>query len=110
MATRRGNVVSLSRSPAAGGNVLPNDIGHAAAQAELNAELFPHYLLGRQLALEQVVRELLLAVPDAQRRAMVDTLQFNADQAMARLRDGIRDPKDESATCGYICTLLQQGF
>lgn len=93
-----------------GAAVLPSDIGHLAAQAELNALLFPHYLLGRQLALEEVVRELLLAVPAKQRADIVDRLRFNADQGMERLTDGIPDPKDEAATCGYVSTLIQQGL
>lgn len=113
MATRRAAKkvapTHTARAPA-GAALLPSDIGHLAAQAELDSFLFPHYLLGRQLALEEVVRELLLSVEPTQRAEIVDRLTFNADQAMDRLRDGIPDPTDEVATCGYITTLLQQGM
>jgi hypothetical protein len=57
-----------------------------------------------------VVRELLMSAPAAQRDAIVDRLRFNADQGMERLTDGISDPKDEAATCGYVATLIQQGL
>jgi hypothetical protein len=100
---------SRARAPK-GAPVLPSGIDHLAAQAELDAFLFPHYLLGRQLALEEVVRELLLALPPAQRASIVENLRFNADMGMERLTDGITDPKDEAATCGYVATLLQQGL
>lgn len=90
---------------------LPPSIDHLAAQAELDATLFPHYLLGRQLALEEVVRELLLATPLETRTAVVDRLQWNANQAMERLTSGagIADTKEEASACGYVATLLQQG-
>lgn len=89
--------------------MLPNGIDHLAAQAELDALLFPHYLLGRQLALEEVVRELLLAAPSKTRAGIVERLRLNVDMSMDRLSDGITDPTDEAATCGYVATLIQQG-
>lgn len=90
---------------------IPSNIDHLAAQAELDAALFPHYLLGRQLALEEVVRELILATPLETRAAIVDRLQWNANQAMERLTSGggIADTKEEASACGYVATLLQQG-
>ncbi len=88
---------------------LPAGISHQAAQAELNAALFPHYLLGRQLALEETVRELLLQLDPDQRQAITDRLQFHADEAMERMEAGAASPAEDAATCGYICTLLQQG-
>lgn len=103
-------VVSLVPRAPAGAPALPENIGHQAAQAELNAAIFPHYLLGRQLALEEVVRELLLLTPVLERAALVDRLRFNADLAMVRIESGIADPHDDAATCGYVCTLLQQGM
>lgn len=109
--SKKNNVTRLptARSPR-GSSPIPENIGHLAAQAELDALIFPHYLLGRQLALEETVRELLLATPVEERAELVDKLRFNADQAMRRLQDGIADSKDEAATCGYVCTLLQQGM
>ena len=89
---------------------LPSNVDHMAAQAELDHQLFPHYLLGRQLALEETVRELLLLVPDKTRFAIADRLRENADAAIQRLEAGEEDAKSQAATCGYICTLLQQGF
>lgn len=104
-------VISLPQARAPRGAVpIPENIGHQAAQAELDAALFPHYLLGRQLALEEVVRELLLGLAPEQRAELVDKMRFNADLAMQRLQDGIADPKDDAATCGYVCTILQQGM
>lgn len=97
------------RSPV-GAAPLPSDISHQAAQAELDERVFPHYLLGRQLALEETVREILLAVEPSARAEIVDRLRFNADQAIKRLQDGIEDYKDDAATCGYVCTLIQQGM
>lgn len=94
---------------AAGATPLPSAIGHQAAQAELNAAIFPHYLLGRQLALEQTVRELVLLLTPEQRHTLVDRLRFDADLSMQRLQAGIADERDDAATCGYICCLLQQG-
>lgn len=88
---------------------IPDGISHQAAQAELNAALFPHYLLGRQLALEEVVRELLLLLPADKRSTLVEQLQFHADDAIERMEAGIADPQDDASTCGYVCTLLQQG-
>ena len=112
MATRRSNlkvVAPVARAPA-GAAALPSDIGHMAAQAELDALLFPHYLLGRQLALEEVVRELLLALPAGARAGIVDRLRVNADVGMDRLNEGVAEAKEDAATCGYVCTLLQQGI
>lgn len=97
------------RSPA-GAAPLPSNVGHQAAQAELDALLFPHYLLGRQLALEEVVREVFLALPDDQRAEVASRLRFHTDLAMQKLNAGIVDPKEDAATCGYACTLLQQGL
>lgn len=91
-------------------SAIPDGISHQAAQAELNAALFPHYLLGRQLALEETVRELLLALPDSARAAVVDRLTFHANEGIERIQDGIADPHDDAATCGYVCALLQQGM
>ena len=102
-------VPPVARAPA-GSAALPSDIGHMAAQAELDAALFPHYLLGRQLALEEVVRELLTSMPDAAREEVVDRLRVHADLGMAKLNEGISEPKEDAATCGYVCTLLQQGI
>lgn len=87
---------------------LPADIGHQAAQAELDTQLFPHYLLGRQLALEEVVREIFSTLPPDQRAQAADRLRFHTDLAMQRLSAGIADPQEDAATCGYVCTLLQQ--
>lgn len=90
-------------------SVIPDNIGHQAAQAELNAAIFPHYLLGRQLALEEVVREMLLLLPAANRAQVVERLQFHADDAIERIEAGIADQNERATTCGYVCTLLQQG-
>lgn len=98
-----------SRAPR-GAPLLPENIDHFAAQAELDAQLFPHYLLGRQLALEEVVREMVMTLPDAQRADFAKRLREASDIAMDRLQEGIDDNKDEAATCGYVCTLIQQGF
>ena len=99
----------IPRSPA-GAAPLPSSIGHQAAQSELDARIFPHYLLGRQLALEEVVRELLQALPEEQRAEVASRLAFHTDLAMQRLNAGIDDQQDDAATCGYVCTLLQQGI
>ena len=107
--TRLKVVPPVARAPA-GSAALPSDIGHMAAQAELDAALFPHYLLGRQLALEEVVRELLMALPEAAREDIVDRLRVHADLGMAKLNGGPIEPKEDAATCGYVCTLLQQGI
>lgn len=56
------------------------------------------------------MREILMSVPDEVRAEIVSRLRFNVDTAMERLTDGVTDPKDEAATCGYVCTLLQQGI
>ena len=113
MATRNNTklkvVPPVARAPKASA-ALPSDIGHMAAQAELDAALFPHYLLGRQLALEEVVRELLMALPEAARENIVDRLRVHADLGMGKLNEGIGDAKEDAATCGYVCTLLQQGI
>lgn len=112
MATRNAKlkvVPPVARAPA-GSVALPSDIGHMAAQAELDAAIFPHYLLGRQLALEEVVRELLMAMPEAARADIVDRLRVHSDLAMAKLNEGIGEAKEDAATCGYVCTLLQQGI
>lgn len=102
-------VPPVARAPA-GSAPLPSDIGHMAAQAELDAAIFPHYLLGRQLALEEVMREVLMALPDATRSEIVDRLRTHADLGMAKLNEGIGEAKEDAATCGYVCTLLQQGI
>lgn len=88
---------------------LPTSIDHQAAQAELDALLFPHYLLGRQLALEEALREILMAAPADTRASIVDQLRFNADCAIERLQQESNDPKEDATTCGYICTILQLG-
>lgn len=101
---------ATSRAPK-GAAPIPSNIDHLAAQAELDATLFPHYLLGRQLAMEETMREILLALPLEVRGPIVERLQWNADFAMNRLTEapGITDPKEEASACGYVATLLQQG-
>lgn len=100
---------SASRAPCNAAPLL-SSVDHLAAQAELDATLFPHYLLGRQLALEQVVRELVMQLPAEVRDQIKENLRLTADSEIERLQDGIADQKDEAATCGYVCTILQQGF
>ena len=100
-------VVPMVPRSAAGAPALPSAIGHQAAQAELNSTIFPHYLLGRQLALEQAVRELLQEASADVRARVLDRLRFDADLAIERLQTGIEDSRDDAATCGYVCALLQ---
>lgn len=113
MATRTNTklkvVPPVARAPA-GSPPLPSDIGHMAAQAELDAAVFPHYLLGRQLALEEFMREVFLALPEPARTEIVDRLRVHADLGIAKLNEGEREVKEDAATCGYVCTLLQQGI
>jgi hypothetical protein len=87
-----------------------SNIDHQTAQSELDRDLFPHYVLGRQLALEETMRELILMLTPKQRAALADRLSLNAAIQMDRLTDGIEDPKDHASTAGYVATLLQQGF
>lgn len=110
------NLASVKTASAKPANPKPvkapamlSNIDHFTAQAELDARLFPHYLLGRQLALEEVVRELLQAAPKDVRSKVLDTLHFQADQGMDRLRDGIADPQQAATDAGYVCTLLVIG-
>lgn len=103
--TRKNSSKSVKENPM---NALAqqSNIDHFTAQAGLDAQIFPHYLLGRQLALEEVVKELLQAAPQNVREQVLDTMRFQADQGMDRMRDGIEDPQERASTAGYVCTLL----
>ena len=40
----------------------------------------------------------------------ITRLRVNADLGMDRLNEGIAEPVEDAATCGYVCALLQQGI
>lgn len=110
MTSTRKKVTPTPRERTSRAPLLPSNIDHLSAQAELDQFLFPHYLLGRQLALEQVMRELLQAVPPTVRANLIERLRVDIDLAMDRLSEGIADPTDEASTAGYVATLIQQGI
>lgn len=82
----------------------------ATAQAELGPDLFPHYVLGRNLAMEEILRELWRALPARKRDEIADRLTQTADAEMvivnAEAAEGVEDVKRHVTRCGFVHTLL----
>lgn len=94
-----------------------SNIDEHTVQLELDDVLFPHYVLGRNLALEAVVREIWAALPIKKRTEVVERLSDLADDAIARATeqmdlglDKIEDAKLHSTDFGFAHTLLLQKF
>ena len=93
------------------------NIDEHTAQLELDDVLFPHYVLGRNLALEAVVREIWAALPAKKRAEVVGRLAALGDDAIARATkqmdlgfDKVEDAKLHATDCGFAHTLLLQKF
>ena len=89
-----------------------SNIDAATAHMELEPAMLVHYLLGRQLAQEQVLRELVAQMPAARRAELTERLRYESDTALQRV--GGQDPADMGvlhvSDCGYACGLIQMGF
>lgn len=88
------------------------NIDDRTAQLELNAALFPHYVLGRQLAMEQVLRNVVMALPPKKFAEIKKTIQAEADIGLNLIQEhGDDDDTQEHASrCGFVCALVQMGF
>lgn len=91
-----------------------SNIDEVTAQAELNGEMFSHYILGRCLAMEEVLKEVLKTLPAKRRAEIAGLIVGKADDAMRELPDDVLDTSDDVkrhvTKCGFIHTLLMQGF
>lgn len=89
-----------------------SNVDHMTAQDELDQALLPHYLLSRQLAMEQVLRAIIADLPAKKRAALHELLSDEADAAMLRIRDEHpnADPKRHASDCGYVCAMLLAGM
>jgi hypothetical protein len=84
------------------------------AQAELNSEMFSHYVLGRCLAIEEALKEVVAAMPAGKRAEITARIIGSSDDAMRELNDESTDPdtdpKRHVTKCGFVHTLLTLGF
>ncbi len=84
------------------------------AQAELNSEMFSHYVLGRCLAIEEVLKEVVATIPKAKKAEITARIIGSSDAAMRELADENTDPETEPkrhvTKCGFVHTLLTLGF
>lgn len=88
------------------------ETGHRNAQLELDEKLFPHYLLGRQLAMEEVLKAFVRALPPKKVAEIAALVQAETDLGMQEIQD--HDPEDDTpdhvCQCGFVCALAQMGF
>ena len=89
-----------------------NNIDHRTAQIDLDDKLFPHYLLGRQLAMELALKAMVQALPPKKIAEIAANIQREADIGMSMLQNhpAEEDTQDHVARCGLVCALLQMGF
>jgi len=88
-----------------------SNIDHVTAHTELPDHLLPHYLLGRQLALELVLRELVTQLPPGRREKLQERMRYESDCAMDRMANGSTEIGVLHASdCGFACGLIQMGF
>jgi hypothetical protein len=89
-----------------------SNIDDATAQQDLNAEMFPHYILGRCLALEEMVKELWKALPAKKREEIAARIQADADAELSMVtdefNDGCEDVKRHVTRCGFVHVLVTQ--
>lgn len=85
---------------------------HYTAHLELPDALLNHYLLGRQLAMEQVLRELVTSLPNAKKQELIDHMRQESADAMDRVQATGRTQIKaiHASDCGYACGLVQMGF
>lgn len=87
------------------------NIDHLTAHTELPDALLPHYLLGRQLALELVLREVVAQLGSRERAALIARMRYESEAAIERASSsdaelGVLHASD----CGLACGLIQMGF
>lgn len=91
--------------------IAMSNIDHLTAQAELPDDLLPHYLLGRQLALELVLRELVAQLPAKERAALIARMRHESEAAIDRASgSGAELGVAHACDCGLACGLIQMGF
>jgi hypothetical protein len=88
-----------------------SNIDHVTAHTELPDHLLPHYLLGRQLALELVLRELVTQLPPGRREKLQERMRYESDCALQRASSaGAEMGVLHASDCGLACGLIQMGF
>lgn len=88
-----------------------SNIDHMTAHTELPDKLLPHYLLGRQLAMELVLRELVGQLPPARRAELMQRMKWETESAIQRASDsGAETGVLHASECGFACGLIQMGF
>lgn len=96
------------------GSYLAGKLTDSATPPGADSPLYPHYLLGRSLALEAMVRELLPAVPMPQRTAIASRLLGLADvhrqMADAKAQAGQAGAAMHAMHCGVFTTIQKQAF
>lgn len=87
------------------------NIDHVTAHTELPDKLLPHYLLGRQLALELVLREVVAQLPTKARGELIERMRYESDEAIRRASEsGAELGVLHASDCGLACGLIQMGF
>lgn len=91
-----------------------SNIDDYTAQHELDAVCFPNYLLGRCLAIEHVLKDVMEALPPKKRQEITEKLQASADGALLGLREDealdFPDPKRNLTNAGFAHALMVMGF
>ena len=87
------------------------NIDHLTAHTELPDKLLPHYLMGRQLALELVLREVVAQLPAKARGELIERMRYESDEAIRRASEsGAELGVLHASDCGLACGLIQMGF
>lgn len=88
------------------------NIDHHAVQSELNDKLFPHYLLGRQLALEQVLKKVLEKLPAKNIKEIKKDLQWDLETRTEKVQEqsSLENTLEHVSDCGYVSALQQMIF
>lgn len=88
-----------------------SNIDHITAHTELPDGLLPHYLLGRQLAMEAVLRELVGQLPADRRKEVIERMRWESESAIKRASEsGAQVGVLHASDCGFACGLIQMGF
>jgi hypothetical protein len=90
-----------------------SNVDDHTSKVELDSEMFSHYVLGRYLAVDEGLEQVLKALPEKKREVITLLLIGDTDAAMDEVRgeslDAETDPKRHVAKCGFVQVLLILG-
>lgn len=89
-----------------------SNIDDYTAQQELDPAAFSDFILGRCLAIEEVLKAVIDALPPKKRAEAMLGLQAKMDIAIARLKDPVPDqgPKRQLTDAGFVHALMMMGI